>query len=194
MLNRRDAILGLATVAMCASLGIYGFRALSEEGEDSDDREKGLHPPLTSGEVALIAAMAEGIIPPTETPGAIAAGVPAFISKIFSDWFKPEEQRDFRTGLRKCQDLAKTRHGLPFERCSAAQQHDLLVALDEEAMNAPRPAGKIPAFVQFKALTVIGYYSSEAGQNEELKSQMNAGEQTPNGPTFLSAASFGNII
>ena len=64
---------------------------------------------LTAQEFRLIAAMAEGIIPKTDTPGAIGAGVPEFFRTIFNDWFLKDEQIAFRASLKAYDDEAKQR-------------------------------------------------------------------------------------
>ena len=48
---------------------------------------------------ALIADIAETIIPATDTGGAKAAGVPAFIEMMVADWFNPAERTHFMDGM-----------------------------------------------------------------------------------------------
>nr|WP_101760607.1 gluconate 2-dehydrogenase subunit 3 family protein [Oceanicoccus sp. KOV_DT_Chl] len=43
----------------------------------------------------LVSMMSERIIPTTDTPGAIAAGVPAFIEEIVFDWYTENERKIF---------------------------------------------------------------------------------------------------
>lgn len=190
MPTRRDAVIGLTLGAALSSLGIYGvhLREVSRQGKE------GRQGSLLPDEKALVAAMAEGIIPKTDTPGAIEAGVPDFIAFMFAEWFTDEEQQGFRAGLKGFQKRAKDRFGKPFEHCAAADRHALLVTLDTEADQARRDKAVLPPFARLKALTVIGYYTSEAGQDKELKAEMDAGQLTENGPVFIQVVPWGTMI
>ena len=44
-------------------------------------------------------AISERIIPTTDTPGAIAAGVPAFIEMMVADWYETTDRNEFLDGL-----------------------------------------------------------------------------------------------
>ena len=54
---------------------------------------------MTNRELALIAAMVDGVIPATDTPGAVGAGVPEFLRNIFDNWFLEDQQVAFRKSL-----------------------------------------------------------------------------------------------
>ncbi|MEL7113627.1 MAG: gluconate 2-dehydrogenase subunit 3 family protein, partial [Pseudomonadota bacterium] len=45
-----------------------------------------------------VAALCETIIPTTDTPGAIAAGVPDYIEFMLSEWYDKEERTRFLVG------------------------------------------------------------------------------------------------
>src|ERR1043166_2221041 len=57
------------------------------------------HAALSAEQRALIAAISERIVPTTDTPGAIAAGVPEFIEMMLADWYGPTDRNDFINGL-----------------------------------------------------------------------------------------------
>lgn len=140
---------------------------------------------LTDGQMRMITDLAEGIIPATDTPGAIGAGVPEFLALLYSEWFMPQQQSRFRTGLTELDADALRRHGQQFVRLSPARQSDMLTRWDELAFPASSAAAESVTgefFRWFKKLTVIGYYTSEVGQLQELKAQFGAGQDTPAGP------------
>jgi hypothetical protein len=112
--------------------------------------------------------------------------VPAFINLLFAEWFLPEEQTAFRKGLKSFEAASQARYKRNFSQCTPEQQFALLTAWDRDAARAhsigPAP---YPPFAQFKALTVVGYYTSEVGQNQELHTVLDAGESDPNGPVMM---------
>jgi hypothetical protein len=153
---------------------------------DRGPAEPGTAARLDENEQALVAAMAEGIIPATDTPGAQGAGVPAFITLLFAEWFLPEEQIAFRKGLKSFEAASQAQFKRGFVELTPEQQLTLLNAWDREVARA-RNAGPppYPPFAQFKSLTVVGYYTSEVGQTQELKTVLDAGESDPNGPVMM---------
>ena len=54
---------------------------------------------LSEAQLKMIEILTELIIPETDTPGAIAAGVPAFIHQIVVDWYTESERAIFLGGL-----------------------------------------------------------------------------------------------
>ncbi|HEX7877404.1 MAG TPA: gluconate 2-dehydrogenase subunit 3 family protein [Sphingobium sp.] len=181
MLNRRTM---LKAASAAGSTGLFvGPAAASAPPPATSTGEA----PLTPDELALIAAMAEGIIPKTDTPGAIGAGVPAFFRTIFDEWFLKDQQIAFRASLQAYDNEAKDRFGKGFLACAAADQMQLLVEWDKKGANLfVSPAHP---FREFKRLTLHGYYTSEVGQNEELKTVMDAAQDDPNGPVMYGLAS-----
>lgn len=184
MWSRREMVVGLGMAAVALPSYLYGaekVREILDRGPTANTETR-----LDAKEQALVAAMAEGIIPATDTVGAIGAGVPAFITMLFSDWFLADEQKAFREGLKSFEATSRARFNRSFSDCSSDQQTSLLTEWDHEAalarMGDARPH---PPFAQFKALTVVGYYTSEIGQNKELHTVLDAGERDPNGPVMM---------
>ena len=54
---------------------------------------------FTAEDIELLDDIAETILPETETPGARAAGVGAFIAVMVNDAYSPDEQDIFMAGL-----------------------------------------------------------------------------------------------
>lgn len=140
---------------------------------------------LTQTQMRLVSAVAEGILPATDTPGAVGVGVPDFISLLFSEWLTPQEQLEFQNGLDQLDEECMKQHARSFVTCSSEQQLAMLDRWDREAAAARRAHTAPTFFGRFKSLTVVGYYTSEIAQNEELKIQFGAGQDTPEGPIVV---------
>lgn len=117
---------------------------------------------FTAPQRALMIALSERVVPTTDTPGAIAAGVPAYIEKLLADWAEPKDRVPILAGL----DAIEARSLQDF-KISAAQatpaQQDALLTL---AMNDQLPSGG-HFFWAFRQLVVTGYYTSEIGMTQE---------------------------
>jgi gluconate 2-dehydrogenase gamma chain len=95
---------------------------------------------------ATVAALAERIIPETDTPGARAAGVPAFIELIVAEHYKDEERARFLAGLTELDARSRPAFGRDFIETTPAEQNRILSALEDEAEPAlaEKPPEKKP--------------------------------------------------
>jgi hypothetical protein len=123
---------------------------------------------LSDEQGALVATIAEHIIPETDTPGARGVGVHRFIDTMLAEYHSPEQRARFLDGLRDVDARARAATGKTFLRSSAVQQRDVLARLDKEAYPQARPA-QLPFFRVMKELTLVGYYTSQAGATRELR-------------------------
>ena len=135
---------------------------------------------LSRAQVELVAAMAEHILPETDTPGARAAGVHRFIDAMLAESFPPSERERFLAGLAEVDARAGRTSGHRFLQCAPADQRALLEVLDREAFASPpvplstawrggtRDEPAVPFFRTMKELTLVGYYTSEIGATREL--------------------------
>ena len=127
-----------------------------------------------------MAAIAEHILPETDTPGARAAGVHRFIDALLAESYAAPERKRFLEGLAEVDARAARASGRPFLQCAAADQRVLLEQLDGEALASPpillsttwrggtRDGPAVPFFRTMKELTLVGYYTSEIGATREL--------------------------
>lgn len=133
---------------------------------------------FSSTERATVALLSDMIIPPTDTPGAVAAGVPQFIASIYREWYTETERAIFQQGLRDLDADCREREAKPFAGASDGARLAALQAQEKaaEAYQAPpqkslaRPEEdeKAPFFRKLKELVVLGYYTSEVGATQEL--------------------------
>lgn len=135
--------------------------------------------PLTDVEAQTIAAVAETILPATETAGAIEAGVPAFIGEIVAAWMDDGQRAAFLDGLGQfVRETAASGDG-PFHlQAPATRERTLQAALVAAQAAQARMAnrGFAPFLVWMKRLTVHGYYTSEIGASQELALNVMPGE------------------
>lgn len=137
---------------------------------------------ITAAQEALIAEIAETIIPTTSTPGAKAAGVPAFIIKMLADCYEKKTSDDFMTNLTAFDASCTTKYGKSFVNLGEAERIESLKAAEKQAIldrdKYRREAqswgmstieGAQPFFSMIKSLTATGYFTSEIGCNQALR-------------------------
>jgi hypothetical protein len=124
---------------------------------------------LTLTEAQTVAAVSEQIIPRTDTPGAIDAGVPAFIDRMMAGYYQERERHILRAGLARIDRDAHQAHGMAFAALTPEQQIELMKVYDREAFEQNSKGGDKHAFRMLKELTTLGYFTSEPGATKALK-------------------------
>ena len=126
----------------------------------------------------IVAAMTEIIIPRTDTPGAIDAGVPRYIELMAANWLNAEESAIFTAGLQDIETRIPMEYGSPFDQLDGEQQLEIMEALEDAASDSPwYEFGNVmrefisdaPFICQFKELTVWGFFTSEKGGSQVLR-------------------------
>lgn len=110
---------------------------------------------LPPGQSTLVRDLAETILPRTDTPGALDAGVPEFIERIVAWWDTADERDRFIRGLAAIQ-----------ARLAAGPRAEVLAALDAAASREPGSAEE--AWARLKSMTVYGYFTSKLVQEDVL--------------------------
>jgi len=165
-LSRRDVLQLGALFGL--TLSVPGFAAKSSAA-----------PPLGADEMNVIGAVSEVIIPTTDTGGAIAAGVPAFVKTMVSGWFDDTEREHFLSGLREFSAGARKKYGKGFPELTAAQKDEYVGARLGAAEAAHGNAPHAPFVVLMKRLTIFGYYTSELGATIELHQRIATAQYEP---------------
>ncbi|HKB95629.1 MAG TPA: gluconate 2-dehydrogenase subunit 3 family protein [Rhizomicrobium sp.] len=163
-LDRRSLLTG-ATALLGAELVAPLARALAAETMPAGTGTgfTASHAVFTPEQSALVAAISERIIPTTDTPGAIAAGVPAFIEMMLADWYEPTDRNEYMAGLGVLEGYSRVQFARPFAGISAEEQ-DLLLNF---AMTGRIPGLPGNFFEHCRQLVIMGYYSSEIGCKQE---------------------------
>ena len=110
---------------------------------------------LDAAELECLTALADTIIPRTDTPGASDAGVPASIDRRLAA--NPPAAERFRSEMKVFDTGARSRFGASFSKLTAEQKIEWL-----------KSSGEDPFFRTVKGMTVDAYYTSREGLAEEL--------------------------
>jgi hypothetical protein len=165
-MNRREWLKSMSTLAVGAVaapslLAVFdAFAASQKPGATAR-----FFNPAQSG---VIAAVADIVIPRSDTPGAIDAGVPAFIDSMFKDVYTKNEKERYLAALAAFDKAG----GKPFLQLNESQRKALVTKLHAEAVAVPAH-GKIPPDADFvlmtKKLTMLGFFMSEPGCTQVLQ-------------------------
>jgi hypothetical protein len=168
MIDRRHALAGMTAMfgtALFAPIARAAQAAGAVRGQGAATIISDGPPSVavfTPAQRALMTALSERVIPTTDTPGAIAAGVPAFIEKLLADWSNPDERKPVLAGLDAIEARSLADYKVPGARATPAQQDALLTL----AMQGTLPDGA-RFFNFFRQLVITGYYTSEIGITQE---------------------------
>ena len=123
----------------------------------------------------LLAALAETIIPATDSPGAIEAGVPDFVMKMVLENTITASQNRFIDSLKAVDPYAIEQFGKPYVRCSREQQNEVMQHFEKEGKPFEGIPGKVERklignsfFTTLKEYTCVGYFTSMVGANQAL--------------------------
>jgi gluconate 2-dehydrogenase gamma chain len=158
-LDRRD-LLGGAAAFLGAELVAPLAKALAAEVAPGFTAS---HAAFTEDQRMLVSAISERIVPTTDTPGAIAAGVPAFIEMMLADWYEPTDRNEFMAGLGVLRGYTEIQYATPFASLAPEEQDLVLTA----AMQGRISGLSGNFFEHCRQLTILGYYSSEIGCKQE---------------------------
>ncbi len=122
---------------------------------------------LSEQQLATVGALADLIIPATETPGARAAQVDRYIDGVLAASAPPDRDR-LLDGLAWLDARSRSLFAQDFVAAGAAGQTELLTRLSSDDAAAREERTGVELFTAMKALTIAGYYSTEIGLRQEL--------------------------
>jgi gluconate 2-dehydrogenase gamma chain len=111
---------------------------------------------LSAGQFATAAAIAERILPRTDTPGARDIGVPAFLDVMYGKYMTEDEKAVFATGLAEVETMSKAAGQRGFTQLTPMQQDTVLTKMAVAAQKQEKTF-----FHLIKELTLLGYFTSE---------------------------------
>jgi hypothetical protein len=172
-LTRREALKRVAwlmggTVSAPAILAIQkGYSATSPAGRKPSV--------LTPPQLGIVATVSEIMIPRTDTPGAIDVGVPGFIDLMLADVYTQKDREHYLAGLADFDAAALAEHGKKFLSLEPTHQaalvrrfHDPAV-IEDQRSGRRRADSQRPFILMTKELTLLGFFTSEAGAKQVLQ-------------------------
>jgi len=161
---RRDLLRTLAVAAAACALPREAF-ASDLWAHVARTAERSLSPQHR----ALVGAIADIILPRTDTPSATDVGTTDFVDVIVASYYDATERTAFVDGLDAIEALAQRTGGRSFRALDLAAQTRIVEQLDRAATRttpAERTYGRI------KGLVIHGWYTSERVQRDVLQTQI----------------------
>lgn len=177
-MNRREAIERAALIMGYAITGpalagvLNGCKASPEQTFKAEF--------LNDDQASMVSIISEMIIPRTETPGAIDVGVPSFIDQMVKNIYPKESKDRFLKSLNDFNDGAREIEGKTFLECNDDQRLSYFTRQHEEAINKTTGSDSTgwwnagmesnkPFVLELKELTLLGFFTSEAGATQVLQ-------------------------
>ncbi len=173
--RRRDVLLGaIALVGGSASLFGCGRKKTAVP-----ELHRGGSTFFAEDQMRLIGRIADIIIPETDTPGALGAGVDTFFDTLMAEWASAATRSRFVALLQDMDARATAHHGAGFVDCDPQQQERLIAEIDADSF---RDKPECRDFRDFRNLIIAGYYTSEVGASVELRFELVPGRYLPCAP------------
>ncbi len=166
--DRRGFIRSTLLAIGVAGTALPGWEALMA----ADGRKT---PFIGKARFAVLDAVAETIMPRTETPGARDALVPTRFDRLMKSWASPGTRTAFLKVLDEMDSAARQHNPGGIAALAPAQQLEAVSTYDRAKM-------RDPAYAKFKSLIFALYYLSEAGATQELRYEHVPGAWEPSIP------------
>ncbi len=135
---------------------------------------------FTEKQAALIGDVAEIILPKTATPGAKDAGVPQFIDTLIFETYSKEDKEKFLADLMAFDGESEKVNGDSFndleeerKKSFVKTQHDAAFANPVDGSSGAwwdnSAKQEKPFILKIKELTLLGFFTSEAGATQVLQ-------------------------
>lgn len=164
MINRREALSRVAIIMGGTVLGAEAFLT------GCKTNTKGVT--FTQADIDFLNEVGETILPATDTPGAKAANVGAFMQTMVSDCYEAKDQEIFMKGMKDLNDASIKHHNKTFMESTPEERTAFLTELDKEAkeyQNNKKKEDPTHYFTMMKQLTLSGLFTSKIGATEVLR-------------------------
>ena len=175
MMERRALLHNALLLVGATAVGTFSPQALAKAAAAP---QRFLAKPV----MATLRAVADTIIPASDTPGALAAGVPAKFDALLANWATATTRTEIVDVLGAIDAAARAQKGKAFAALSAADRDAVLRPIDAAGLKVvppkpgatrPHPFAPVtsvadPGWLRIKDLVINLYYYSEIGSTQEL--------------------------
>ena len=183
-MERRDL---LRTLASATALTILPHKTLEAWSRVASGASMGAAG-LSDAHMALVRALADTIIPRTDTPSATDVGVHRFVDVIVAEYLTDEERTSAVAGLSAIDERAMSTANVVFADLSGEAKGKVIEALE----TGPRNVEPARTYWQLKGLIVRGYFTSEPVMKNVLKHVVMPGRFEGAAPVQLRRREQGN--
>lgn len=157
-MNPRELIKTVAATVGATIAMPQGAFAKLEEVTDSSELDF-----FSLAQREQVAMLAEAIIPETDTPGAVEAGVPLFIEAIVKDCYRAPQQKMILEGLADYTARCQAQSGKVLSQLSEDEQVSFLILMDRDTRREMLEAMKLDGIRAYNSVPVMGKSIHEMG-------------------------------
>lgn len=159
-MHRRDALRFLGTAALAPLLTPLSARERWSLG-------RRLHQQIAAGaagralstaQLAQVRALADAILPRTDTPGALDVGAPEFVDLLLAEWYPEAERTQLLAGLDALDAKCREAQGKPFAELETAGRLAFLATVDT-ARGDPGTLGD--SYQRIKQQLIFGFLTAK---------------------------------
>jgi len=136
---------------------------------------------LTDAQMAIVRAIADTIIPRTDTPSATDVGTHKFINVLVAEYATDEDRAKFLAALEALDAKSRTDHGAAIADLTPEARGKFIESVESGDRNVD-PAQQ---YWRLKGLVVHGYFTSEQVMKDVLKVQVMPGRFSGSEPVKL---------
>lgn len=113
---------------------------------------------LSPEQLAQVRALADAILPRTDTPGALDVGAPEFVDLLLAEWYPDDEKKRLLAGLDALDARCRETQGKPFAELPEAARNTFLAAVDGQRGEMDTPEG---AYSRIKEQLIFGFLTAK---------------------------------
>jgi gluconate 2-dehydrogenase gamma chain len=140
---------------------------------------------LDAERFGLLTAVADSMIPKTDTPGAVDVGVPAQFDALLGQWASVARRTELIAALAAIDAAAQAAHAKNFAALDSERRLNVLAAYDKSVPRTDAGYGKL------KELLVVLYFFTEPGATQELRYEHTPGVWEPSIPVTPATRAWG---